>query len=267
MKTRSFTLTLLAAVITIAMVAGCAPKKPKVCKNEKFVPSMKDQAKELLKNQDYIGALRSAREAEQCKPDDPELYYLIGLIYLKREMTYDAIQAFEKSIEIDDGYNDSHMALGIIYLGLQRFDDAIEQFEIVAGDDLYPEPWVVHNNLGWAYMQKGDLALAETNLNRAKRMNPKFCPVYTNLGELYSKQGYRRKSIDFFTKSLELCPKYNSRAHLLLGLEYGKSDLYAKACGHLGAAYKDDAGETSEQALEYMRMYNCPGAYSVTAPR
>lgn len=248
------------ALAAAIVVSGCgAGKKPSYCRNPKYVPVMKEQAVSYYNKGKYIEALKSAKEAEACKPKDAELYYWIGLIYVKRDMDYDAIEALKKSLEIDPDYTEAHMALGMVYLKLERWDEAIKEFDFAARDELYTSPWIALNNLGWAYMQKGDLDMAELSFKKALDQNNKFCPTYCNLGELYSKRGDSSKAIMNFNIAINLCPQNYARPHFLLALEYGRMGQFNYACKHLNQAARTPNAPESQKAIEYMRIYNCPG--------
>jgi len=256
MKLKNLTWLLAAAALSLPL-ASC-PLKPTACKNKQYVSVLKEQVVQLYNRGDYIGALRAAKDAEACRPKDAELYYWMGLIYFKREKPQDAIEALKKSIAIDPKYMESHLALGVIYLSLQMWDAAIDQFEIVAEDDLFPRPWEPYNNMGWAYLQKGDLDHAAESLAKAIRLNPKYCPAYCNLGELYSKQGQSQKAMESYLKSIALCPDGYARPHFLLAQEYGKLKYYQQACSELTKAARVTGAPEAESAIEYMHLYGCP---------
>ncbi len=254
-------------VLALVVLTGCPQKKPSPCRNPEYVDVMKEQAMNYLGKGKYIEALKSASKAEECKPDDPELYKIIGLTYYKRDKMYDAIANYKKSIEIDPEYMESRMALAIVYLDLQNWDQAIEQLEVVASDDYFERPWVAYNNMGWAYFKKGDLAMARVNLKRALKINPNFCPAYCNLGELEAKQKNQRAAVTNYNKAISLCPENYARPRFLLGVEYARMELYSKACDQFAAAAHIKNAPEAQQALDYMRMYDCPGVLKMPPRR
>lgn len=240
------------------LVLGC-PGKKNPCRNPKYVQAMKDEAIAYYSQGRYLEAQKSASAAVACKPKDPELYYYLGLIHFQRGKYYDAIAAFQKSLDQDPNFAESHVGLGAVYLSLQRWDEAIKEFEAAAAADYFTRPWEAYNNIGWAYLQKGDLALAEQNFKKAISLNNKYCPAYCNLGELYARQNRRPDAVALYQKAIALCLNNYARPHFLLGVEYGKMGAYQQACDELAIAAKVTTAPEANQALEYMRIYNCPG--------
>ena len=248
-------------LLALILSPGCESlRKPSLCRNPKYVEVMKEQAIAFYNKSNYIEAYKNIKDAEACKPKDPEVYYLTGMINFKRGKSYDAIESFQKSLSIDHDYTKSRMALGMVCLDLQRWDDAIKEFETATKDDFYQTPWLAYNNLCYAYLQKGDLAMAEVSCKQAIKLNKNFCPAYCNLGELYSKQGeaYRTKAIVNYQKAISLCPKNYARPRFLLAIEYGHMGLFTKACEELVLASRVQSAPEAERAWEYLRLYNCP---------
>ncbi len=61
--------------------------------------------------------------------------------------------------------------------------------------------------LGLAYMEKGNLAVAKEKLERAEKENPRDPNVYTALALLYDRLGDRAKADDYFHTALRLAPR------------------------------------------------------------
>lgn len=259
MRTRLRKLWIAAMFVAAALTLGCPPKKPNPCRNPEYVEAMKEQAKSFYSRGDYIEALKSVKEADACNPDDAELYYWMGLIYFQRNKPYDAMESFKKSLEIDPQYVESSMALGMVCLELQRWDEAIAQYKIAADNDYFKRPWEAYSNMGWAYLQKGEYDQAEQSLKQAVKLNANFCPAYTNLGELYSKQNNRQKAIYYFQKAINLCPANYARPHFLMGIEYAYENDYDRACKEFAAAAVVPNAAEADKAMDYVRLYNCPG--------
>jgi tetratricopeptide (TPR) repeat protein len=258
-------LMLLVGVLAAAMSACPAWKDPtkntvgENCRNPNYVPAMKEQAQEYYNKNLPIEALKVLKDAEQCHPRDPEVYYLFGRIYYDRQRYYDAIDYFQKAIAVDRTHTQSRVALGVVYVALNRWDEAIAQFEKATQDDVYGQPWEVFNNLAWAYLQKGDLERAELSAKKALALNDQWCPAYCNLGEVYAKKGLKEQAVINYQKAIKVCKDTYARPHYLLGLEFGEMGHVEMACQELGAAAAVKNAPEAEQARDYLSLYNCPG--------
>jgi len=260
MKFALKTIAGIAACIAVSvMVSSCPGKKPSQCRKPDYVDAMTEQAVAFYKRGNYIEALKAAKEAEQCEPDDPKLYYWLGLIYYQKDKPYVAVDYLKKSIENDPGYFESRMALGMIYLDLQKYDDAIEQFQMAADNDYFPRLYEAYNSMGWAYYKKNDLAKAEEYFKKSIDQKKNYCIAYNNLGQVYADKNQSDKAIYNYRTAISLCPKNYARPHLLLGIEYGKRGYYNKACEEFRTAASIKNAPEKEKAMDYMRLYNCPG--------
>ena len=70
--------------------------------------------------------------------------------------------------------------MGKFYIDLERYEDAIEPFEKLI--DLSPGSSSDHNGLGMAYLLIGDLDKAQVQFEEAKSLDSKFYSPDINLG-------------------------------------------------------------------------------------
>jgi len=64
-------------------------------------------------------------------PNDPKLYYQLGVLQLKIGKNNKAIKSLEKSVELKQNYKESRFALGSTYRALDENAKAKEQFEYI----------------------------------------------------------------------------------------------------------------------------------------
>ncbi|MDW8114640.1 MAG: tetratricopeptide repeat protein [candidate division WOR-3 bacterium] len=117
---------------------------------------------------------------------------------------------------------------GYIYLSLNRIAEAIENFQKAL--ELKPNYFEVHFNLGNAYFQKRDFFLAEKSYQKALKLNKKFPLLYFQLGRLYTEWNKKEKAIQYYKKLIALQPN-NYVGLYNLGLLYrdlGKREEAAK---------------------------------------
>jgi Tfp pilus assembly protein PilF len=95
---------------------------------------------------------------------------------------------------------------GAQILTLKQFDKALEIFNQVLSLD--PNHVKALEARAVIYMQKGELELAQKDLEKAIEIDPENARLYYRLGQIY----YRKKDLDtaleLFTKAIDLEPTY-----------------------------------------------------------
>ncbi len=87
--------------------------KPKPATNSK-VNSLLDEACDLLDSQKPRDAIAKCKEALQIEPDNPSIYYMMGLIYEERRMWDQAVEVYEKALQLKPDYEEVRLNLGLI---------------------------------------------------------------------------------------------------------------------------------------------------------
>ncbi|MCX7837106.1 MAG: tetratricopeptide repeat protein, partial [candidate division WOR-3 bacterium] len=117
---------------------------------------------------------------------------------------------------------------GYIFLNLNKIAEAIESFQKAL--ELKPNYFEAYFNLGNAYFQKRDFSLAEKNYQKALKLNKRIPMVYFQLGRLYTEWNKKEKAIQYYKKLIALEPN-NYMGLYNLGLLYrdlGKKEEAAK---------------------------------------
>jgi len=83
---------------------------------------------------------------------------------------HDARQAVERSLELDPGLVEGHLALGYCYYCRGEYDMALEQFAVVR--KLQPNNRYLYNAIGAVQRRQGDFDKAVQNFIRALRLDP-----------------------------------------------------------------------------------------------
>lgn len=113
-----------------------------------------------------------------------ELYFLTGE-KLKDEpgRLRDALEAYERSVELRPDYAEARMALGIQLLAGGNYDDALSHFR--AAESLIPNVPAVHVNLGDAHRASKQWTDAQLAYRRALELESKLPEAHFGLGLLY----------------------------------------------------------------------------------
>ncbi len=102
---------------------------------------------------------------------------------------------------------------------------------------IVPNSAVIHFNLGFVYMKKGDLERAIKECNRSLAFNPYGPEVYLLLGYLYFQKKDLANASDNFKKVIELNPN-SAQAHGNLGIVYAGMKKRKAAIEELKIAVK-----------------------------
>ncbi|HWP49398.1 MAG TPA: tetratricopeptide repeat protein [Candidatus Limnocylindrales bacterium] len=87
--------------------------KPEPAINSK-VSSLLDEACDLLDSQRPRDAIAKCKEALQIEPNNPSIYYMMGLIYEERQMWDQAREVYEKALQLKPDYEEVRLNLGLI---------------------------------------------------------------------------------------------------------------------------------------------------------
>ena len=138
----------------------------------------------LQKNGDG-GHVSAAKEDPQLSK--AEQFYLLGREHYQKNEYAEAINAFEKAIELKPDYYEGYGSLGVIYsilgeddLGASFINEAIK---------LAPSASHLHNNLGYALLKQGRNAEAVGAFERALQLDPQNLHARSNLKSAYKLMG------------------------------------------------------------------------------
>lgn len=171
--------------------------------------------------------------------NNSELYFLQGLIYLKRpessDMSYrnnakyyyeNGVESLQHSIELDKNNYKALNALGIAQMSVGEYAAAELSFkEALKLKQTYS---VGYDNLGTLYYQQGNYDIAEARFNEAIARNPRCYTAYYHLARLNAKNGEYSNALTYLEKSLLVNPKF-AHAYNLAGEIYAKQQNEAAA--------------------------------------
>ncbi len=148
-----------------------------------------------------------------------ETYYNASLVWQKKGMIKEAIEAIKRSLELDPDYADAWNHLGNLYLARNDNQEAAQQFEKAL--ELDPRHVTAHNNLGLVFSQRGQIEDAIKEFNKAIEVDPNSAEAHNNLGSLYMGQGKYDQAMNELKKAIGIRPEYKN-AIINLGMLYVK---------------------------------------------
>ncbi len=184
-----------------------------------------------MSQNDYTAALNELIKAEKTYTNDPHLHNDLGLVYMAKDRLLLAIEHFKKAVDLKPDYAPARNNLGTAYLALKDWDSAIICFKEVSRDLLYVTPHYPLTNLGWAYYNKKEFALAEQFYREALKIDPNFPIALRGLGLTYLAIGNPRDAVNCFERAVKYSPVFPELFSDLAGAcailkEYNKALLF-----------------------------------------
>ena len=178
------------------------------------------------------------RKAIQLDATFVDAYKWLGdlLVNSPRRLYDQAIQAYQKAVELSPDYAEALVGLGDARQAKGQYDEAIAEYRKAL--QLEPENARVHFGLGKIYYNEKQLyheSVAE--YQRAIQLDPKFLEAHLSLGEIYEEKGLYQDAIARYGHVLSLDPRHP-------GATYGLALAYEKV----------DAKKAIEQWERYIEL-------------
>jgi type IV pilus assembly protein PilF len=188
-------------------------------------------------------ALAHALKSTELDEHNADALHLVALIYLdfcRRSppdcRLTDAERYARAALDERSDYREARNTLGVILIHEKKPAQAIAVLEPLSRDMLYQTPENAWGNLGWAYLEAGQIDKAIDALRRSVAVQPLFCVGQYRLGIAHELKGQPRLALEALDRALEtnsprcagLQSAYAARArvHLKLGQrEQAESDI------------------------------------------
>ena len=171
-----------------------------------------DLARDAFQNGRLREALAHVEQSLEHDEDNAEAAHLGALVLLNfcaldtrsSDCRFDEAERMaRRALDAQPDMREAKNTLGVVLVHQGRHDEAIAVLKPLAEDILYAAPESSWGNLGWAYLQKGDVDLAIDALRRAVAAQPLFCVGHYRLGLAYEKRGELAVARESFTTALD----------------------------------------------------------------
>jgi tetratricopeptide (TPR) repeat protein/TolB-like protein len=177
-------------------------------------------------NEQAVDLLARAIEAD---PNFVVAQYTQGTVHQGLGNRWKAAAQFRASTQLDPTYPEPYKALGDLFMAAPRrlFDQAVEAYNKAI--ELRPFYADAHVGLGDAKAAKGDVDGAVAAYTKALSYNPVNPRVHMSLGKIYyAEKGLYYESVNAYKKAIELDPG-SVEARMGLGEVYEDKGLYKEA--------------------------------------
>lgn len=213
--------------------------------------------------------IRCFTRIAELEPCNPNLYYELGHLYLRKEDKFSAVNSFKRAIDIDPNNAFYHNSLAYALVQLQDYDGAISEYQKAIR--LNPDnEWtsIVSQALGAIYHQvKDNMDAAIIAYQTAIVLDPNNIDAFIALSEAYQDINDLDNAVDCYFNAIKLDPDV-PRLYCNLGLllwEKGCIDeaivayhkaihlnpKYEIAFNNLGVVYLDGVNSPEEAIIMF----------------
>ena len=179
-------------------------------------------------DQDVTCALAELYRSIDLNPKNAKAHHMLGFIYMGRRQYTEALKHMSLAVELDPRFHEARANHGALLLAMEDWDGAIELLMPLTREPLYPTPYLVNNNIGWAYFNLKKYPLAEKHLKMAIFLNPKMCLAYNNIAMVHEARRRTEDAIEAYDAAIKHCPDYQEPM-FHLGILYQKLTRHDEA--------------------------------------
>jgi Flp pilus assembly protein TadD/peroxiredoxin len=178
-------------------------------------------------------AAESFQQVIAAKPDDPEGYYNLGTLNLRRNDFQQARYYLQQTLKLRPNYPEAWNNLGMIAAQQGQAEEAVQNFQQALL--LRPGYATALLNLGNIYRRQKSYSQAQNFLQQALAIQPDDPEISYSLGMLYAQQGQMQQASEYLQRAVELRPDYpealnNLGVLFVRGQDYAKAEEQFKTC-------------------------------------
>lgn len=176
--------------------------------------------------QKFDEALDYYQKALEIEPEYVNAYLGLGRVSMKSGRYDNAERIYMNALELDNQNEAVYTHLGNLYAVQAKYDEAIVSFEKAL--EINPFSMNAYNGLGLSYAWKGETGKALSLYQQALHKDPYATVIRNSLGTLYMELGEIENAIAEFTTSLQIDPE-NTEVRNNLGILYLRTERYKEA--------------------------------------
>ncbi|MFZ0686126.1 MAG: tetratricopeptide repeat protein [Terriglobales bacterium] len=192
------------------------------------------------RDKDWVDKAKNACDrALSLMPPLAEGHTCMGNVFLSTGRYEDAVQEFQRSLDLDHNSDETLHSLADAYQKLGKPAEAEEAYRKAVS--LRPNYWEVYNAFGWFYYNQARYSEAAQLFKKTIQLAPLNYAGYSNLGAMYLQLGEYEQSVDAFKQSIALRP--TGLAYGNLGAIYFYMRRYADSAESLRQSLRIDSND------------------------
>lgn len=184
---------------------------------------------------DYLAAINKLNNIKILEPNDPDIYWRLGVFYFKLNDPFNALENLQRAIDLGSRKPKYLLWLSNVQSSLGNIDDSHIILEEVLNSN--PVSWEAWQIKGRNFITQGAVLEGMGCLNKSLNLNPKNIDCWNELGCLYLEQEQTLNALETFKKGLKIYPKHTSLV-FNIGLVYLKLENYDTSLEYLMKADK-----------------------------
>lgn len=157
------------------------------------------EATEKIRQADFEGAMIILEKMKEENPEDANAHYLLGIVYLRKMMLSEAIEALTKTTELSPSFAGAYHELGLCYQQQKELDKALQYYEKAI--ELEPNSVESLYNEGLILFELGRVPEALTYFEKALELKPNDPEFLEMAGRCYIHQGDFPKAIEYLERA------------------------------------------------------------------
>ncbi len=170
----------------------------------------------LYYQKNFEEAIEHWEKAININPNYIEAYNGCGNAYKNLKQLDKAVESFTKALLIEPRYLEAYMNLANILIKLEKFEEAIENFDKVL--EIKNDSSEAFQGKAFSLMKLKKYDDAILNFNQSIKVNPNDANVFYNLGATYENLEKWQQAANCFSKAMQLDPKHSKAFKGLLHL-------------------------------------------------
>ena len=155
------------------------------------------------------------------RPQFADAYAALGRCYAAQWKTEEAMEAYQRSVQLDPNLWEAHFELGNYYRDGKNYQKAIEHYTKSLSDR--PKAAEIHFHLGTLYRKTGDLESARQAFSQTIKHDKGYADAYYQMGQIFALQQKPKEALKQYRKGREFDPK-NAKTRYQLALIFLDGD-------------------------------------------
>lgn len=179
-----------------------------------------------MQNRDYERSLLSFLQVLKVQPENHELRYKVGVIFLLKGQLEAARQELARVLVNQPEMLAAHEALGLVHLQEKQYSLALEEFRLVLARE--PNRARTRYLVGVTHLMANQTRQAISALEAAAALDPRHIASLTALGQAYLQMKDYPRAITWLKKGQSLAPDH-PKNNYHLGMALAGAKRYSEA--------------------------------------